>query len=458
MEPERAAAPEPPAPVAAPAVAPAAGPSGGLGLGSLASATAPPRPTSPSAVLALQRAAGNSAVANLLQREDKTNASGPGDFGVSGGEPKSSGVSQVSPVGDDKAKIVSPDVAFSGSVWLNDDKTLEQSANVGYIQNLANSDRGAVYRRGGTPDGDVVAEDHTGLSNKWDAVSSPDAEAKGKVEPNKGVYPPFYWQPTPIDANSTKANPVTTDPATHDRPEYTVPVKHGPGRLTAFKGKDQFKLGLGVKQGDAVWMLKAFDWSISWNANVDANLNGAGEAVQSSQVKDAIADGPDVSLKDWSLSAKADAFEGFATVDEAMKRSPSELMSWLMAAKAHDQVTYRNICQALDAKDPTFAIKVTCDTTNDLIGRDSVHVHAEGSGGAHTGRSTKLKKGESQDLSLSMKELFGSAGGIDGTARITVEVHHDDGPEGSAVYSMPFAGTKTMTVGDGSYTASISLD
>src|SRR5689334_24241324 len=102
MEPERQMAPEPPAPappIAAPAGTVTVGPSGGLGMGSLASGNAPPRPTSPSAVLALQRAAGNSAVANLLQREDKTNASGPGDFGVSGGEPKSSGVSQVSDAG-----------------------------------------------------------------------------------------------------------------------------------------------------------------------------------------------------------------------------------------------------------------------------------------------------------------------------------------------------------------------
>jgi hypothetical protein len=461
MEPERAAAPEPPAPVVAPAVVPAgpvaAGPSGGLGFGSLASGNAPPRPTSPSAVLALQRAAGNTAVANLLQRQDKTNATGPGDFGVSGGEPKSAGTSQVGPAGDDKAKIVSPDVTFSGSVWLNDDKTLDQSANVGYIQNLANSDRGAVYRRGGTSDGEVVSEDHSGLSNKWDAVSSPDAEAKGKIEPNKGVYPPFYWQPTPIDANSTKDNPAKTDPSTHDRPEYSVPVKKGPGRLTEFKGKDQFKLGLGVKQGDAVWMLKAFDWSISWNAAVDANLNGAGEAVQSSQVKDAIANGPDVSLTDWSLGAKADVFEGFATVEEAMKRSASELLSWLMAAKAHDHTTYRNICAALDAKDPSFAIDVACESTNDLIGRDSVHVRAEGSGGGSTGRTVKLKEGESQSLSLGMKELFGSAGGIEAGARITVQVAHHDGPEGSAEFKLPFSGKKTMAVGSGRYSATLSL-
>jgi hypothetical protein len=436
----------------------AAGPAaGGLGLGSLASGNAPVRPTSPAAVLALQRAAGNGAVANLLQRQDKTPVTGPGDFGVSGGDPKSSGVAQVSPAGGEKAKIVSPDVSFSGSVWVNDDKTLGGTAYLGYVQNLAHSDRGAVYRRGGDPAGEVIGEDHTGLSNRWDAVNSPEAEAKGKMEPGAGVFPPFYWKPGSISDDNTKDNKAKTDPDAHDRPEFSVPVRKGPGRLTQFKGKDQFKLGLAVKKEETIHMLRAYDWEIPWNADVDANLTGAGQAVHSEEMINTLEDGPNTSLTDWSLNPKAgDPFEGFATVEEAMKRSTSQLMGWLLAAKKHDHVTYRNICAALDSKNPTLQIVVECQATNDTFGRDQVHVHAEG-GGANTGRSAKLKEGESQSLSMTIAEAFGSAGALTEGSSIKIVVSHADGPEGSVDVRMPFSGGGAMSVGSGKYTAAVTV-
>jgi hypothetical protein len=461
MEPERPAAQEPtaaPQPVAAAPMA--QGPiAAGLGLGSLASGNAPVRASSPSAVLALQRAAGNQAVANLLQRQEKerTEVSGPGDFGVAGGEPKSSGNVQVTPAGD-KARIQSPDVKFSAKVWRNDDKKLEQSAYVGYVQNLAQSDRGAVYRRGGDPAGEIVSEDHTGLSNRWDAVNDPKAEERGEMTPAAGVFAPFYWKPGSIDDSHTKDYPVQTDPAAHDQPEFSVPVKKGPGRITQFKGKDEFKLGLAVKKGDAVHMLRAYDWEVSWDADVDANISGAGKAVQSVEVIDALNDGPNTSLTDWSLDPKAgDPFEGFATVAEAMKRTPGQLMNWLLAAQKHDQVTYRNICAALDAKNAGVNVSVACAKTNDLVGRDQVHVRAEGSGGGSAGRTVKLKEGESQELSLSIKELFGSAAAITAGSTIKVEVSHMDGPEGTAAFGVPLSGSKQMGVGSGSYTATLSV-
>jgi hypothetical protein len=410
-------------------------------------------------VLALQRAAGNAAVSNLLQREDKTPATGPSDFTVSGGEPKSSGTSVVSPGKEGKARIQSPDVTFSGSVSINDDKTLGTTAYLGYIQNLAHSDRGAVYRRGGTADGEVVGEDHTGMSGRWDAVNDPVAEDKGEMKPAAGVFPPFYWKPGQISDSNTSANPAVTDPAAHDRPEFSMPVTKGPGRITEFKGKDEFKLGLAVKKDETVWMLRAYDWSISWAANVDASLNGAGEAVKSSAVKDAIADGPNAGLKDWSLDPKkpGDPFEGFATVDLAMQRSPAELMSWLLAAQKHDQVTHRNICQALDAKDAAVKVNFTCNSKHNSIMADKVHIRAEGSGGGYSSKTVELGKGDSDSVSVSIKELFGSAGAITEGSRVTVEVSHMDGPTGTESISPPFNGSRSFAVGDGNYTVSASV-
>jgi hypothetical protein len=461
MEPERQAAPEPVvAPQAAPGAAGpiAAGPvSSGFGPVGAGFGNTPVRAASAAHVLALQRAAGNQAVSNLLQRDgEKTAVSGPGDFGVEGGEPKSSGNTAVTPGKPEYARIQSPDVAFSGKVWLQDDKKLDGTAYVGYVQNLVHSDRGAVYRRGGDPAGEIVGEDHTGVSNRWDAVNDPKAEdEQNKMIPAAGVFPPFYWKPSSIGDGNDKANPVTTDPATHDRPEFSMPVKKGPGRITQFTGKDEFKLGLAVKKDETVHMLRSYDWEIGWDANVDANLNGAGAAVQSVESVDP----PDVSLTEWSLDPKkpGDPFEAFATQERAMQKSPAELMGWLLAAQKHDHVTYRNICAALDAKDPSVTIAFSCETTNDLIGRDHVHIHAEAGGGAHSGQSVQLKKGESASLSMSIKELFGSAGAIAAGSMISVSVSHQDGPEGQAVIGVPFSGSKTMAVGSGSYTATASL-
>jgi hypothetical protein len=459
VEPEReAAAPEP---VAVPQPAPAApGPvAAGLGLGSLAAGNAPVRPQTPAAVLALQRAAGNAAVANLLQRQDttKTPVSGSGDFGVEGGDPKSSGSSTVTPKGSAEARIQAPDVKFSAKVWVKEDKTLEgQPSVVGYVQNLVHSNRGAIYRRGGKPDGEIVADERTAMSNRWDAVNSPDAEKKGQWTPAVGVFAPFYWEPTGIDDSSNQNKPVVTDPAAHDQPEYSRQLKNGPGRITQFTGKDEFKLGLTVKKGGSFIPLRTYDWEIAWDAPVDDNVSGAGQAVTSEESLDP----PDVSLTDWSLdpTKKGDPFEAFATVGLAMQRSPAELMSWLFAAQKHDQVTYRNICAALDAKNAKVSVTFTCDSKHNAVMSDKVHVRAEGGGGgASSGVTAELGKGESQVINVSIKELFGSAGAITAGSSITAEVSHVDGPAGTATFGPGFSSSKTFAVGDGSYTVTTSV-
>ena len=67
-----------------------------------------------------------------------------------------------------------------------------------------------------------------------------------------------------------------------------MPVQDGAGRITAFKGKDTFKTGIGVKKGDTTWMLNGSEWSVNWDVPVDATLNGAGKAIES-----AVDQGPD---------------------------------------------------------------------------------------------------------------------------------------------------------------------
>ena len=204
----------------------------------------------PARVLALQRSAGNAAVTAMLQRQEKekTPVAGPGDFGVSGGAPQVGGTVTAKPDGDG-VRAESPDVKYEpAKVWLQEGKTLGGSQNFGFVQNLVTSTRGAVYRRGGDPAGDITSEPREGHGKAYDAVSDPNDDTKI----NKRVFPPFYWPPSTMNDDNVAASPAETDPAAHDQPGFTLPAKEDDGRLTEFTGADQFKLGVAVKKGDAV--------------------------------------------------------------------------------------------------------------------------------------------------------------------------------------------------------------
>ena len=445
----------------APQTAAAAGPvSAGLGLGSAAIGNAPVRPASAAAVLALQRSAGNQAVSNLLQRDDeKTPVTGPGDFGVSGGEPQTSGTVTAKPDGDG-VRAESPDVKYQpAKVWLQDGKTLGGSQNFGFVQNLVTSTRGAVYRRGGDPAGDITSEPREGHGKAYDAVSDP----KDDTKINKGVFAPFYWPPSSINDENVSGSPAETDPGAHDKPGFTLPAKVDDGRLTEFNGADQFKLGVAVKKGDAVYTLKAFDWSVPWDVKVDADLNGAGKAVQSAEIKDLLHDGPDTSLgaKDWSLRPNSgDVFEGFSTQAEAMKRSPKELLNWIHKAQQYDQLSYQNICAALDSKAPGVTVDVKCDTTHVNFGKDILSASVLRDGQLiHSEAGIRLNNGESHSLSLSWSEAFGSAADLKPGTVLKVELYVTENSwEVGHGFMSPFSGSSPqLTPGDGRYTVSVSL-
>ena len=451
MESEHVAVPQVEA--AAPTAAPAIGGAAPLGLGM--------GPMTPARVLAMQRGAGNQAVTRMLQRQDeeKTPAAGPGDFGFSGGAPATGGTVTAKPDGEG-VRAESPDVKYEpAKVWLKDGKTLGGSQNFGFVQNLVKSSRGAVYRRGGDPAGDITSEPREGHGKAYDAVSDPADDAK--IHPR--VFAPFYWPPGSMNDDNTSASPAQTDPGAHDQPGFTLPAKVDDGRLTEFTGADEFKLGVAVKKGDATWMLTAWDWSVPWAMKVDQTLNGAGKAVQSKEVQDLLHDGPDTSLgaKDWSLRPNSgDVFEGFSTQAEAMKRSPKELLNWIHKARQYDPPSYQNICAALDAKAPDVTVDINCDTTHVNMGKDvlSASVLRDGTLIRSEG-GIKLNNGESHSLTIGWAEAFGSAANIQGGTVLKVELYvTKNNWEVGHGFMSPFNGSSpTLTPGDGRYKVSVSL-
>ena len=141
MEGERQPAPEiAPAPTSEAPAAAAIGPALGAGMGPAVNGL-----TTPAAVLALQRSAGNAAVTRALLARDeaeKTKVSGPGDFTATGGEPKGEGVTTAGkdPGDATKAKAVAPKVTMPATVKLNPGKTIgNETGQLGHIQNLTTS-------------------------------------------------------------------------------------------------------------------------------------------------------------------------------------------------------------------------------------------------------------------------------------------------------------------------------
>jgi hypothetical protein len=437
------------APSPAPAVATHASASGP----SLAGALTPAR------VLALQRTAGNQAVTALLMRDEAatpTPVSGPGDFGHSGGVPTSSGSVTASPNGSDKVRVKAPNVTLDGEAWLKQDKTLGGTAYIGIVQNLVHSDRGAVYRHGGDPAGEITAEHHTAQGNKRDAVSDP-------TNPSQpGTFAPFYWKPGTIDDTNVEANPAKP---THlgtaaDQPEFSMPVQDGPGRITSFRGHDNFKMGMAIKKDAAIHMVTGSEWSVSWDVPVDASMNGAGKAVQTKAIQDLLKDGPDPTLQDWSLAPGAgSAFEGFSTVALAMQRTPKQLLGWLFAAREHDPTSYQNICAALDAKAPELSVAIHCDTTDSYVGKDQVIANVKRNGAlVKTEAGIKLNNGEDFVVKVGWADAFGAAAGLTAGTAISVELHiGSDGLEAIATLPLPFNDSRALTPGSGKYTVTLGL-
>jgi hypothetical protein len=349
-----------------------------------------------------------------------------------------------------KAKAVSPKVTMPASVKLNPGKTLGETGQFGHIQNLTSSTRGGTYRKGGDPKGEVVSEYRGARSNRRDAASDPKDDTK--IHP--GATFPFYWPPVPIDDNAENVEVHTKDD-THDQPEFKLPIESDGGRLTNFVGKDDFLLAAAVKTSYGVFKFDAFTWSVDWDVAVDKDMNGAGEALTKAKAK--LGQSPDETLTDWSLRENSsDVWEAFATPEEAMKRTPAELLQWIGPARRHDPAAHANIVAALTAKNPTFTASFTCQGTHDTIGRDTVHVKATSGGDAYKTATVKLNKGDAHQLTFTLAELFGSADAIGVGTEVTLEVTHvDSGEEASATFRL--TGSKELKVGSGSYTAAMSV-
>ena len=249
-------------------------------------------------------------------------AAGAGDFGVAGGVPVSSGIGDGGQEGGDKVKIKAPTVTMDGSAWLKKDRELGTTAYIGDRPEprVARS-RGAVYRHGGDPAGEITADapdrqrQQVGLGLR-----------RRTTTPSRRRSRPSTGSPARSTTRTTTPHPAK---ATHlgtpsDTPEFNMPVNDGPGRITTFKGHDNFKMGMAIKK--EVRDLDARPARPGrWTGTSRSTRTSAARARPSRprRSQDLLKDGPDVSLTAWSLDPRPPCpFEAFSTQTDAMKRTP----------------------------------------------------------------------------------------------------------------------------------------
>ncbi len=288
-------------------------------------------------------------------------------FDVSDAQPVLSGNVTATPIADAKVNIESPNVSFAATATLHSDVQLDagEIIKVGPTQTLLGSERTGVYRRGGTPDGEIIAEQRSTVGEVRDAQwqSNPDGSVRADVEA------PWYSRPSFVSDSSRTATVNFLD-----RPSFELPATVGAGQLTETRGSDQFITALSAKRDKQVVHLTSSHWEVPWEVTIDAAGAGRGGIVTggSSDVGPTTLDGP------IAVQA-AQEWLAFSTIETAMTASNRVLLDHLLAAKTNDQTAYQNIVEALRRKNPTVSVSIAVGSTDAWVGTDDLELVVQGS-------------------------------------------------------------------------------
>jgi hypothetical protein len=288
-----------------------------------------------------------------------------GMFDVSGAQPSLAGNVSARP-SDGQVTIESPDITFNATATLHSDVQLEptETIKVGPTQTLLGSNRIGIYRRGGTVDGEIIAEQKAHVGQVRDAQwqSNPDGSVRADVEA------PWYSRPSNITDGSRTARVNYLD-----KPAFELPNAVGEGRLTETRGEDTFITSLAAKRDGQVVHLSSSHWEVPWAMTIDAAHAGRGSEVTggSSDVAPPTLDGP------IAVQA-AQEWLAFSSIEAAMTASNRVLLDHLLAAKTNNATAYQNIVEALRRKNPTVSIQITVNSTNSWFGTDDLELVAQG--------------------------------------------------------------------------------
>ena len=328
---------------------------------------------------------------------------------VQGGQPDISGnVSAQAGSEDDTVTVQSPQVTFNASVSLNPDVNLGpgEAIEVGPVQTLMGSDRVGVYRRGGDPDGEILAEKHVRVGEVRDAMWQ-----EGESGPEAIVEEPWYSRPERVSDLQRQANV-----GFRDQPGFDLPSSVGEGRLTETSGQDRFRTALSAKRGETLVHLTSSQWQVPWDVTINQQLQGEGAELTGGSSEE----GPTTTEGEIAVAA-AEEWVSFPTVEAALGASTAELLQNLAPTFENDFTSWTNIVEALRQRNPTITVGVTVEETAEALGADEIMVRAVGGLSAERGPFT-LNDGESVSLGFSFSELFPNPGAISGNSTIEFRV------------------------------------
>ncbi len=313
-----------------------------------------------------------------------------GMFDVSGAQPTLNGVVSAHPKSGSQVSIDSPNITFNATATLHSDVQMDtdEIIKVGPTQTLLGSSRVGVYRRGGLPNGEVIAEDKSQVGQVRDAQWQPNADGTVRAD----VEAPWYSRPSNITDKSRTATVNYLD-----KPGFELPTAVGEGRLTETRGSESFITALSAKRAGQVVHLSSSHWEVPWALTIDASHSAQGSAVTggSSDIAPPTLDGPIAvqAAQDWLA---------FSSVEAAMTASNRVLLDHLLAAKTGNADAYNNIVQALRRKNPTVSIQITVGSTDSWVGTDDLELVAQGSQrrtlGAVNDRGTRTETFQLCDL------------------------------------------------------------
>lgn len=366
----------------------------------------------PNEILTLQRTSGNQAVQRLLtkekppaksiQRDDSQSNKRVKETGVdasmftlTGGDIKAPGKVTAKKDGATNVSVSAPPVTFEANVALASDVSLGSGEPVmtGPVQTLMGSTRTGVYREGGQPNGKIVTEKNISVGTVRDAQTSSD----GTVAPN--VVAPWYSAAVSIN-DTTPSTPVNF----FDQPSIEMPQTMGKGVLTETRGKDSFTTSVGVKRNGQLVHLKSMTWEAPWDVSMN-NFQGEGGTVPIGEAKSPppVTDGP--------IAAQAMvSWLGFPTLEAAQGASTVQLLQNLAVTRGRDPVSHQNIAEALKTRSITANLVV--DSTDALIGKDTITLYVQGQKMVNKGQFT-LNDGESVSVTVGFQEIFDDMGSID---------------------------------------------
>ena len=370
-----------------------------------------------------------------------------GMFDVSGAQPSLNGNVSARP-SEGQVTIESPNITFNATATLHGDVQLDQNETlkVGPTQTLLGSNRVGIYRRGGTRDGEIIAEQKAHVGQVRDAQwqSNPDGSVRADVEA------PWYSRPSTITETNRTAQVNYLD-----KPSFDLPTAVGEGRLTETRGADTFITSLAAKRDGQIVHLSSSHWEVPWALTIDAAHTGHGSAVTggSSAVAPPTLDGP------IAVQA-AQEWLAFSSIEAAMTASNRVLLDHLLAAKTGNADAYHNIVEALRRKNPTVSVQITINSTDSWVGTDDLELVAQGtqrrSLGTVNDRGTRSETFQLCDLIDPLA--------INSSTNLEFELfnHNTFGPSAPSTMSwiFPFttaSGVMTNGGGGGRYTLSGSI-